>query len=150
MANPFDRSKWESWHTRTDEAKQRDRKSAFALAEFNTGVALGIIFPGTPIMSYYRGDDEQMVVAQTAASSITTWLAYQALGGAEFGATQVARNLVSKAVIPVLIPTVGPVVGTKKFIDFHKKYEPEEPTHQPSWWNSIAAAMGGTFGGVQY
>ena len=55
MANPFDRSQWESWHTRTEEAKERDRKAARSIAEFNTGVAYGIIFPGTPIFSYYKG-----------------------------------------------------------------------------------------------
>ena len=150
MANPFDRSKWESWHTRTDEAKERDRKALINVLEFNTGVAYGIIFPFSPIFSYYSGQDGDKVLAQTISSSLVTWLTIQALGGAEFGAMQVARGMVTKAVLPVAIPTVGPVIGTKVFVEFHKKYEPTEPTHQPSWWNSLAAAMGGTFGGMEY
>jgi len=66
-----------------------------------------------------------------------TGIAYEALTGSRFAPAP-------------LIPFVASAVGTTAFIGFHEKLQPEEPTHQPSWWNSIAAAVGGTFGGMQY
>lgn len=153
MANPFDRSKWENWHTRTEEAKERDLKAGYALAEFNTGVALGILLPFTPINSLYQGEDPQKIVAQSGGSAIITWLMINALGGAELGAVQMTRSLATRAVVSAATPVV-PVVAagyvTDKYIGFLEEHQPEEPTHQPSFWNSIASAMAGTFGGIQY
>jgi len=64
-----------------------------------------------------------------------TGIAYEAVTGSRFTAAP-------------LIPIVASVVATEAFIGFHEQYQPDEPTHQPSWWNSIAAAIGGTFGGI--
>jgi len=127
-------------------------KAGYALAEFNTGVALGILLPFTPFKSLYEGEDYQKIISQSAGSAITTWLTINALGGAELGAVQMTRTLgiraITTAVTPVL-PVVATAVVTDKYIGFLEEHQPEEPTHQPSFWNSIAAAMSGTFGGVK-
>lgn len=121
--------------------------------EFNTGVALGIILPFTPLSSLYAGEDPQEIVGQSIGSALTTWLVATAFGGAELGSTQVVRSLVGRQVLAAatpVIPIVASVVVTEKYIGFLEEHQPEEPTHQPSFWNSIAAAMGGTFGGMSY
>jgi len=121
--------------------------------EFNIGVATGIMLPFTPISSLYGGEDPETVAAQSAGSALATWITLTALGGAEFGAVPVVRSVLTKGAISALTPAIPLVAAakvTEEFIDFHEAYQPAEPTHQPSWWNSIAAAMGGTFGGMQY
>jgi len=153
VANPLDRSQWESWHTRTDKAKERDRSSAQAIFDFNIGVAKGILMPFTPVMSLYQGEEPQKVVAQSGGSALATWLTIQALGGAEFGAVQVSRSVATRAATSLVtpaLPVVTSVVVTDKYISFLEGHQPVESTHQPSFWNSVAAAIGGTFGGMGY
>lgn len=109
-----------------------------------------------PGMSSYRvsqGQSKKQVVGSIAAPAavgfaITAWATgqtYVSLGSSAF--TAMTGIAPTTAVSPA-IPVVTAVVATTAFVEFHKEYEPTEPTHQPSYWNSIAAAIGGTFGGI--
>jgi len=131
----------------------KNEKQLRSLVDFNTGVALGILLPFTPLKSLYEGEDPQKIIAQSISSGLVTWLTIQALGGAEFGAVQVARSTVTRAVVSSvvpIVPIVAAAVVTDKYIGLLEKYEPKEPTHRPSFWNSVAAGLSGTLGGITY
>jgi hypothetical protein len=111
-----------------------------------------------PFMSSYRvsqGQSKKQVVGSVVAPAaagfaITAWAtgqSYVSLGSSAF--TAITGVAPSTALAP-LVPVVVTAAATTAFVEFHKKYEPKETTHQPSYWNSIAAAMAGTFGGMQY
>jgi len=138
---------------RSEAEADQDLKDFRTLAEFNTGVCLGVLLPFTPISALYDGQDPQKIVAQSLGTAIGSWLTIHILGGAEFGAVQMARSTATRAVassITPVIPVVASAVVTDRYISFLEEHQPEEPTHRPSFWNSVAAAMGGTFGGVKY
>ena len=96
------------------------------------------------------------ILGQAAASALGTWLIATSYGASlPLGGIAATRGPVFGAVVrasapaAIGIPFATAAVGTDAFVDFHMKHQPTEPTHQSSWWNSIAAAMGGTFGGIQ-
>ena len=124
--------------------------------EFNIGVSLGIIFPFTPVTSMMKSRDTEEILGQALASALGTWLIAASYGASlPLGGIAATRGpvfgAVARASAPAAIgiPFATAVVTTDAFVDFHMKHQPTEPTHQSSWWNSIAAAMGGTFGGIQ-
>lgn len=109
-----------------------------------------------PGMSSYRisqGQSKKQVVGSVAAPAatgflITSWAtgqSYVSLGSSAF--TAITGVAPSTAIAP-LVPLAVTAVLSTAYVEFHKKYEPTEKTHQPSYWNSIAAALGGTFGGI--
>jgi len=111
--------------------------------------------PGLSTYRISQGQSKKQVVGSVAVPTavgfaLTAWAtgqSYVSLGGSAF--TALTGIGPSTALAP-LVPVVTTAVVSTAFVEFHKKYEPTEPTHQSSWWNSIAAAVGGTFGGVQY
>ena len=114
----------------------------YGFAQDIPGFALGRQFQdfkpkrliGNTIFTLAAGTGWTMWASSQGYRSMTG-IAYEALTGTRF------------SVAPV-IPLVASVVVTEAFIGLHKQLQPDEPTHQPSWWNSIAAAMAGTFGGI--
>jgi len=110
-----------------------------------------------PGLSSYRisqGQSKKQVVGSVLAPAgtgfaITAWASgqtYRSLGSSAF--TALTGGTPSGALL-VAAPAVTSVVVTTAFVEFHQQFQPTEPTHQPSWWNSIAAAMGGTIGGIR-
>lgn len=136
---------------RTDAEAEQDLRDFETLAEFNTGVALGILFPFSPLSALYKGQDAQKIGTQSVAGWMITELGIYVLGGAPFGATQAVRSMATRYALsnPVIAVPAAVVLGTQAYIGTMEQLQPEEPTHQPSFWNSIGAALGGTFGGVQ-
>lgn len=136
---------------RSNAEAEDDLRDFEAIAEFNTGVALGILFPFSPVSAMYRGEDTELVATQTVAGWMLTELGIFALGGAPFGATQMARSVITRYALsnPVIALPAAVVSGTQAYIGTMEKLQPDEPTHRPSFWNSIGAAMGGTFGGIR-
>jgi hypothetical protein len=119
------------------------------------GITHEAFIPGLSTYRISQGQSKKQVVGSVAVPAvtgfaITSWAtgqSYVSLGSSAFTAlTGVAP---STAAAP-LVPVVTTAVVTTAYVEFHKKYEPTEPTHKASWWNSLAAAMGGTFGGIQY
>ena len=119
------------------------------------GITHEAFIPGLSAYRISQGQSRKQVVGSVAVPAVTgfgitawaTGQSYVSLGSSAFTAmTGVAP---STAVAP-LVPVVTAAVGTAAFVEFHTHYEPTEPTHKPSWWNSLAAAMGGTFGGIHY
>jgi len=109
-----------------------------------------------PGLSSYRisqGQSKKQVVGSVLAPAgtgfaITAWATgqtYRSLGSSAF--TALTGGSPTSA-LAVAAPAVTAVVVTAAFVEFHQQFQPTEPTHQPSWWNSIAAAMGGTIGGI--
>jgi len=111
--------------------------------------------PGLSTYRISQGQSNKQVIGSVAVPTaagfaITAWATgqtYVSLGASAF--TAITGVAPGTALVP-LVPVVTTAVVSTAFVEFHKKYEPTEPTHQSSWWNSIAAAVGGTFGGVQY
>lgn len=109
--------------------------------------------PGVGLIRQFQDFKPRRIVGNTlfALGAGTAWtyglsgqgyrsmsgIAYEALTGGRFAPAP-------------LIPVVVAAGGTAAFVEFHKTQQPSEPTHQPSWWNSLAAAMAGTFGGMNY
>ena len=50
------------------------------MLDFAIGVEMGIIFPFTPVTSMLRGEDPEIVAAQTVSSGLATWLIAQSVG----------------------------------------------------------------------
>lgn len=119
------------------------------------GITHEAFIPGLTAYRISQGQSRKQAVGSvvlpvTTGFALTAWLtgqSYVSLGSSAFTAfTGVAPATVATTALPVVVAAAG----TSAFVEFHQRYEPTEPTHQPSWWNSLAAAMGGTFGGVQY
>lgn len=124
---------------------------------FNTMLDYGFtheaFIPGLSAYRISQGQSKKQVVGSVVVPSaagfaITSWISgqsYVSLTSSAFTAmTGVAP---STAVLP-LLPVAVSVAGTAAFVGVHQRLQPKEPTHQPSYWNSIAAAMAGTFGGI--
>ena len=109
--------------------------------------------PGLTAYRISQGGEKTQAIGSVLAPAavgfaITAWAtgqAYTSLSASVF--TAITGATVSEIAL-LAAPVVVAVAGTTAFVEFHKKYEPTEPTHQPSYWNSIAAALGGTFGGI--
>jgi len=94
--------------------KEMQEKYLLPVAEYNIGVALGIIFPFTPISSLYRGEDPDKVASQTVASALSTWLIAQYYGATiPLGGVAAARGPVFTAVARSSAPAI---VGTAAFV----------------------------------
>lgn len=109
----------------------KNEKQLRSLVDFNTGVALGMLFPATPLTSMYRGEDTQKIVAQTAASSITTWLFLQYLGvSVPIGGITAVRpavfGSVTTAVAPALAAGAGVVMASELQTTLHSNLGMEE------------------------
>ncbi len=87
------------------------------------------------------------------AFGVTAWATGQAhvsIASASFTAlTGVTPGSFLVGGVTLAAPVVATAVVTTGYISAMDELKPEEPTHQPSFWNSLAAAMAGTFGGVQ-
>lgn len=110
--------------------------------------------PGLSAYRISQGQSKKQVVgsvvAPTAAGfAITSWVSGQSYVSLTSSAFTAMTGVAPSTAATPLIPVAVSVAGTAAYVEFHKKYEPTEPTHQSSWWNSLAAAMGGTFGGMK-
>jgi hypothetical protein len=124
---------------------------------FNQMVDYGVTHEAfIPGMSTYRisqGQSKKQVVGSVAVPTatgfaITSWAtgqSYVSLGSSAFTAI---TGVAPSTVVAPLVPLAVTAVVSTAYVEFHKKFEPTEETHQPSYWNSIAAALGGTFGGI--
>jgi hypothetical protein len=114
--------------------------------------------PGLTSYRVSQGESPKQYVGSIAlpmatAFAITAWATGQAhvsLASAAFTAvTGVSPGAALTGGAVLAAPIVASAVVTTGYIGLMDELKPEEPTHQPSFWNSIAAAMAGTFGGVQ-
>lgn len=149
----MDMSHWYTGYVgRNPTESQKRRDDLQAVMEFNIGTLSGIVFPFTPIYSLYEGVDPEIVAGQSVATGLTAWLTLTALGGAEAGAVTVGRSVATRAAVGVLAPVVpayAAVKVTDVYIDTISRYEPDGNVHDKSgFWQSISAAMAGTFGGM--
>ncbi len=146
---PFFEREFYRYPRNPSEAEQ-DIEDFEAIARFNIGVATGIIFPFSPLSSLYKGEDSDKVITQSISGWMITELGVYSLGGAPFGAMHAARSMLTRYALanPLVAVPAAVVGGTDLYITTMEKLEPEEKTYQPSFWNSIGAALGGTFGGM--
>lgn len=97
---------------------------------------------------------EDLGYAAAAQLGLSVFLYHIGMSSLEFTlgrhfASQAVLSPVRTAVAPAL-PAVAAYYGSQAYIGGLEPYAPEEPTHQPSFWNSVAAGLAGTFGGVKY
>lgn len=109
--------------------------------------------PVSPFVGMRQGDSTDEVVATTISSGIQTWLALQLLGGgAKMADVAHARKFVAwrmaSAGLTLAAPAVFAAGVTSVYIGQMEKHAPEDPAQNKSFWNSIAAAMAGTTGGI--
>jgi len=106
MGSPF-----EGWWSKS--TKQR-LDVIDPMLDFAIGVELGIIFPFTPITSMYRGEDPQIVAAQTVSSAVSTWLIAQSMGATiPLGGVAAARPAVFAAVSPAALVVASAVMASE-------------------------------------
>ena len=95
-----------------------------------------------------------VVLPTATAFAVTAWATGQAhvsLSSAAFTAfTGTTPSALLTGTATLAAPVVASAVISTGYISLMDELKPEEPTHQPSFWNSIASAMAGTFGGIQY
>ena len=149
----MDMSHWYTGFVGSNPTESRKRRDDLqAVMEFNVGTLSGIVFPFTPIVQMYEGQDTEIIAGQSVASGLSAWLTVTALGGAEAGAITVGRTVTTRAVAGVLAPAVPALAAAKVtdvYIDTISRYEPDGNVNDKSaFWQSISAAMAGTFGGM--
>lgn len=91
--------------------------------------------------------EDQLGMAVASQIGISVFLYHIGMSGLEF---TVARAITQSAVAPttVVAPLVATAVISNAYIEAISDYAPEDPNENSAWWNSIGAAMAGTFGGI--
>lgn len=103
----------------------------------------------------HGGAEMQQVLGTQVAAAIEVWLVHQALSySAGFVEQHVAKSVAKKAIIgatpvgPAVVIGAGSAIMADKYVSTMEGLAPEDPAQKASFMNSIAAAMGGTFGGI--
>lgn len=111
---------------------------------------MGIMFPFTPITSMIRGKPAQEIIAQTAASSISTWLMLQYYGASvPFGGVTAARPAIfsnlARASAPAIVAGVGVIMASELQETLHSNIGMEEIPGSGGGYSNPMGGSGETY-----